>query len=208
MTSPLTVDQKYKNNWTISPGPVGSVGDVLVTPRLKQSAPDLPMRWSRWAYGQNAPYLGQNVQDGQVKSFNDGGTTARTVDGRIGGRRDFKTNVGWRVEDVSKPDTMVEPFVSSLGDYSWRNRVATTYEARRTGENFLPVPGEYILPPGEMTRGGNSVRVTDVVFGDVLPGFETERSIFGDIPLRANRAGVSRSGIQTGFTPRGGMPRK
>lgn len=55
-------------------------------------------------------------------------------DSRWVGNRNFKTNVGWRVEDITQPDTFVEPFVASLGDYSWRNRIATTYEARRTGK--------------------------------------------------------------------------
>lgn len=149
------------HQWRIQPGGVGSVGDVNVTPRLKHSSPDMPIRWANWAYGQNAPYLGSNAH-----TFETGNGQAGTVDMNWGGKRGFRTNIGWKVQDLTQADTLVEPFVSSLGDYSWRNRVATTYEAKRSGENFLPVPGEYILAPGEISRGGNQVRITDIVPGD------------------------------------------
>ena len=33
------------NNKYIAPGPVSSVGDVLLGVRLKHSAPNLPLRW-------------------------------------------------------------------------------------------------------------------------------------------------------------------
>ena len=58
----LSIWDKNVHSWKIQPGQVGSVGDVLITPRLKHSSPDLPIRWVGWAYGANAPYLGSNVQ--------------------------------------------------------------------------------------------------------------------------------------------------
>jgi hypothetical protein len=97
------------------------------------------------------------------------------------------------VQDLTQPDTLVEPFVSSLGDYTWRNKVATTYEARRTGENFLPLPGEYRLAPGEISRGGQQVRVTDIVPGDYPLVQEPINNAIG----RPLRAGVSVPGFQS-----------
>jgi hypothetical protein len=36
------------------------------------------------------------------------------------------------------------------------------YQAKRTGNKFLPLPGTYSLAKGEMARGGQVVRTTDV----------------------------------------------
>lgn len=119
-------------------------------------------------------------------------------DSRWAGNRNFKTNVGWRVEDITQPDTFVEPFVASLGDYSWRNRIATTYEARRTGENFLPLPGEYTLHPGEISRGGSVPSVVAREEGTAYPlvGGYIGGQRFANVVGRANRAGVSQQGLQ------------
>jgi len=185
----LSIWDKNVHQWRIQPGSVGSVGDVVVTPRLKQSCPDMYPRWAEWARGPNAPYLGSNVQDGSQKSFDDGGGGPVTIDERWGGRRNFRTNVGWKVQDLTQPDTLVEPFVSSLGDYSWRNKVATIYEAKRSGENFLPLPGEYTLARGEISRGGSQVRVTDIIPGD-QPLIEPQ------VVNRPLRAGVTNQGLQ------------
>jgi hypothetical protein len=215
--------QQPMNRWSndrIQPGPVGSVGDANVTVRLKHSAPDLPIRWDPWTFGRNAPYLGQNVQDGQWESFEDGGGPPRLTDTRWGARTGFKTNVGWRIEDITEPDKLVrsvarltclqvEPFVSSLGDYTWRDRVATTYEARRSGGNFLPLPGGYQLSPGEISRGGQTPRVTDIVPGDVplvqQPLFASQ-SYAGETVGRSRREGISNQGLGKGGGVAGGMP--
>lgn len=130
-------------------------------------------------------------------------------DSRWVGNRSFKTNIGWRVEDITQPDTFVEPFVSSLGDYSWRNRIATTYEAKRTGENFLPLPGEYTLHPGEISRGGNIPSVVSRDEGIAYPlfGGYIGGQKFANVVGRANRAGTSQIGLQNmGWS--GGMPGK
>ena len=204
--------QQPMNRWShdrIQPGPVGSVGDVIPTVRLKHSAPDLPIRWDPWTFGRNAPYLGQNVQDGQWESFEDGGGPPRVSDTRWGARTGFRTNVGWRIEDITDPDKLVEPFVSSLGDYSWRNRVAMTYEARRSGANFLPLPGGYSLSPGEISRGGQVPRVTDVVPGDVplvqQPLFASGSQLDAVVG-RSKREGISNQGLGKGGGVGGGMP--
>ena len=96
--------------------------------------------------------------------------SARVYDSNWQSGRNFKTRRGWRVEDIRAPDNLVEPFVSSLGDYTWRDKIATVYEARRTGNQFLPLPGPYQLSPGEIARGGSTVRVTDTLGDSPLLG--------------------------------------
>jgi len=188
----------------IRPGPVASIGDCLVTPRFKQSAPDLAERYDAAFAGQNSIFLGSNVQDGQHVGYDNGGGGARVVDSNWDSNRSFKTRRGWYMQDVRAPDNFVEPFVSSLGDYSWRNKVATTYESLRTGENFLPLPGPYRLGPGEVPRGGMVPRVTDVNYGDTANNRMNSSAALsanaytGQVGLVNNptRAGVSRRGMQ------------
>lgn len=184
------------NRWDydrIQPGPVGSVGDVICQSRLKHSAPELPLRFSEWNAGKNEVFLGSNVSDGQHVGYDSGGGPARLIDSNWGGRRSFKTRLGYILQDIREPDNAVEPFVSSLGDYSWRNKIATTYEARRTGENFLPLPGGYQLSPGEVPRGGQTPRVTDEVGGDALRDVASIVGYGGD---QRYNAGPSRLGVQ------------
>lgn len=152
-------------NDRIQPGSVGPVGDVLGAVRLKQSTPDMPMRWDKVFSLENAPRMGSNVQDGQQVSWETGGGFPEVVSSSFQGGRQFRTNRGYRIENVTEADMMVEPFVSSLGDYTWRNKVATVYQALRTGEQFLPLPGGYQPDPGELMRGGNFPTVVAVAGG-------------------------------------------
>jgi hypothetical protein len=153
----------------IQPGVVGSVGDVNCQVRYKHSAPDLPLRFDPHFRGKNEVFLGSNIQDGGMVGYCSGGAQARLVDGNWGGRRGFKTARGWKFEDARAPDDLVEPYVGTTLDYSWRNKIATVYDTKRTGSNFLPLPMGYQPSPGEISRG-SSVRVTDVVPGDLQPG--------------------------------------
>ena len=161
----LSIDAiKPLNRWDycrIQPGPVGSVGDVLCQPRLKQSAPDLPMRFDPNFSHQNEVFLGSNVQDGQFTSYDSGGGMARTVDSNWVNRK-FKTSHGWIYQDLRGPDTLHEPFTGETPDYSWQNKIATAYEAFRSGNSFLPVTGAYAQSPGEVTRGGDVPRIVAV----------------------------------------------
>ena len=168
----LSIDAKSPmNRWDydrIQPGAVGSVGDVHCQPRLKHSSPDMPIRWQKEFAGQNEVFLGSNVSDGQHVGYDSGGGPSRVMDSNWQSGRSFKTRLGWVMEDVTAPCVAVEPYVSSLGDYTWRNRVATVYEALRTGDQFLPLPGPYIRSAGEVPRAPQ-IRVTDVVPGDEEP---------------------------------------
>lgn len=153
------------------PGAVGSVGDVLVAVRLHQSTPDMPMRYDPAFSPGHDEFLGSNVQDGQQTSWDTGFGGARVVESSFNYYDGFRTNNGTRIEDLRPADMMVEPFVSSLGDYTWRNRVAETYRAMTTGSQFLPLPGGYAPSPGELSRGGNVPQVMAVAGGpaQVIP---------------------------------------
>lgn len=155
----------YKRTVTISPGVVGSVGDVISGVRLKQSNPDMPMRYEKEFSGREAAITGSNVQDGFSYSYSSGGGPPRTLEFSLASRgypnRGFKTVHGWRYQDLRAPDTTLEPVMGSTGRYDWYNKIATVYEAKRTGDLFLPLPGPY--GPTNMTRGSQVPRITDVI---------------------------------------------
>ena len=157
------VDTKYfKNTQIISPGIVGSVGDVLGSVRMKQSAPDMPMLYDSDYYGKNEERVGSNVQDGFSYSYTSGGGPARLLDFNLN-RPSMKINHGWRYQDLRAPDKSLGERMGSTGRFDWYNRVANIYEAKRTGELFLPLPGGY--QPGDgVPRGGQVPRIvaTDV----------------------------------------------
>lgn len=155
----------------MQPGAVGSVGDVLVSVRLHQSTPDMPIRWDSDFQPGKDDFLGSNVQDGQQTSWDTGFGGSRVVESKFNHIAGFRSDRGIVVQDLRAADMMVEPFVSSLGDYTWRNKVAETYQALTTGRNFLPLPGGYAPSPGEISRGGNVPQVMAVAGGNaqVIP---------------------------------------
>ncbi len=148
----------YKRTQIISPGVVGSVGDVISGVRLKQSAPDMAMRYESAYSGRNASITGNNVQDGFSYSYSSGGGPARTVERGLS-NRGFRTATGWVYQDLRAPDTTLEPLMGSTGRYGWYNKIATIYEAKRTGDLFLPLPGPFA--PTAMTRGTQYPTITD-----------------------------------------------
>ena len=140
--------RRYDNFKTCQPGMVSSVGDVLSRTRLAQSSPDLPMRW----------YY-KNSEPGSIPS--DILFVKNGIMNHQG--RGFMTQNGIKVQDIQETDNYVEPHLGSIGNFGWRNKVATVYESRRTGANFLPLPGYQGLLPGEQSRGGNTFDVTEVI---------------------------------------------
>lgn len=161
------VERKPKNRWDyqrIQPGNVGSVGDVNMTVRLKNSMPEARLKYDKSFYGKNEVFLGSNVQNGTSVAYCSGGSGPETYDSNWG-NKSFKTSVGWIYQDMRAPDTFHEPRVGATPHYSWNNKIATAYEAKRTGSMFLPVPGPYMLHPSEVARGGATPRVVDV--GDI-----------------------------------------
>ena len=87
----LDHERKFKNSWLISPGVVGSVGDVLPVNRIRQSMPEMPVTWDQEFAGDSESYLGANVQDGNSRSFFTGGRNATTYDSNWSNKK-FKTN--------------------------------------------------------------------------------------------------------------------
>lgn len=168
-----------QNHQIASPGIVGSVGDVNLTPRFKHSAPEMPLRWDPYFAGYNEIFLGSNVQNGDSTSYCSGGKFARTIDSNWGGRRGFKTSNGWFYQDLRAPDKIHEPMTGSTPQYSWNNKIATTYEAKITGDKFLPLPGSYILHPSQVPRGGQVPRIVDdeaqELDADLITNIESKR---------------------------------
>lgn len=155
------VDEKYfKNTAILSPGVVGSVGDVLGSVRFKQSAPDMKLRYDQVFSGKNEPRSGSNVQDGYSYSYSSGGGPARTLDSNWTNKK-FKTNHGWIYQDLRAPDKTLTEIMGSTGRYDWYNRVANIYQAKVTGDLFLPLPGGY-QPSGGVPRGGQVPRIIAV----------------------------------------------
>jgi hypothetical protein len=167
-----SIDHVVKvNRWSndyISPGPVGPVGDVNMTPRLRSSATYLPPRYDSTWSGKKEITLGANVSDGQERGYSSGGGPAAVYDAFWGGGRQFRNNIGWRVEDVVVGDVNIEPFLQSDGGCAWNRKVGQVYEGLRTGDKFLPVPGPFRPADGELQRFP-TVRVTDIIGGDDLP---------------------------------------
>lgn len=163
------------NQWdysSIRPGPVGSVGVVNMTPRLKSTFPG-DFRWDMSAQGHNEPRCGSNVTDGMHVGYNSGGGPARTIDSNWGGRRRFDTSHGWRYQDMRVPDRRIEPVLGSTPRYSWYNKIAQVNHAKETGRLFTIPKGGILGGANGVTRGGMYPRITDVVGGDAGPGVST-----------------------------------
>lgn len=168
------------NRWdhdSVRPGPVGSVGDVHLTPRLKTSMHGEPIRWGPNAHEQECR-LGANISDGEVPAYGDGGRVAALHDSNWGWRDSFRTERGWRHEDVRAPDRTTIEMMGGLPQYSWHNTLATTHHARVSGDAFLPLPGGYGPGPDDLTRGGLAPRTTDRIGPPAIPlAFDAERPL-------------------------------
>lgn len=152
---------KPLNIWdktSIRPGPVGSVGDALVSVKYKKSANYLPDRYDP-IFPANNKVAGANVSDGMWYGYVSGGRVARTLQKPLGLQRGFKTAVGWLHEDVRRTDTSRQPIMGSTGQWGWKNKVATVYQAKRTGEMFLPEPMGYDSSQTSNPRGSQIPRI-------------------------------------------------
>lgn len=170
------------NRWNydrIQPGSVGSVGDVNLTPRFKHSYPAAPLRFDPYFSGKNASFLGSNVQNGTQASYDSSGGPAYTVDSNWGGRKSFKTNHGYIYQDLREPDKSSESILGSTPAFSYKHKVASVYEAKRSGEKFLPLPQGYKPSSNQLPRGGTFPHIRDmepgtIGIGSMLP---TDQSI-------------------------------
>ena len=127
------------------PGYVGSVGDVVVSERLKTSTPWDPIRWKGWNSGLNAPSLGTGAGAAGV---------ARAYEQSAWQNNDkYPVSVGWTKQTVKAPDMSVTPVESPTPHLNWRRTGASVFNARRTGNIFSPMPGPYGPLPGDVPRG-------------------------------------------------------
>lgn len=131
------------------PGMVGSVGDANVTGQLAVSTPGMPVRFDPQFY--NRPDNGSLLTPQPY-----------VLDSAWNMGRSENTDYGIIQQDLRAPDKLHEPIVGSIPQYQWRNKIATVYQAKRTGDRFLPLPGPYQVSQGEMVRGGQVVRTTDI----------------------------------------------
>lgn len=141
------------NRWdkdSFRPGPVGPVGEVITSVRLKQSAPDMAERYDKTFSGKKQPWSGSNISDGMWKGFTSGGRGAVVVN-RNYDREPMKTSVGWVMQNIKAPDMTTEPKMTPLGRYGWDTTVGSIIKAKVTGDLFLPAPGAY--GPTSLARG-------------------------------------------------------
>lgn len=156
------------NRWdhdSIRPGVTGSVGDCLLTERLKSSLPG-EFRFERSGYGRNESRRGSNVQNGGEQNYQGNGVPY-LVDSAWGGRRRFKTRRGWIFQNIQPEDRMITSEMASTGRYDWNDQIAQVNHANKPNPLFA-MPSGINGPTNGLTRGGNFPRVTDVVGGDDL----------------------------------------
>ena len=152
---------------SIRPGPVGSVGDVNTSVRLKHSSPDMPLRFSQTFSGKNGEIGGSNVSDGMWHGFVSGGRVARTIREPLGNRSGFKTAQGWKFQNLQTLDRAREPIMGALGNYGYETVVSGIKTAKVTGDMFLPSPGGYVST--QLPRGSQNPRVTAESEGSGVP---------------------------------------
>ncbi len=154
---PTVSIEHYKplNRWmdyeSIRPGVQGTVGDIQTQVRFRNSNAEMPIRWDRAFSGKNQLRMGANIVDGDQKNYFGNGP-ARTFHGEFL-NKDRITPNGWSVKEVIPPARDIMPALNAVPGYSWRSKVAQTYNAVVPGTKFLPLPGEFALPPGELPRG-------------------------------------------------------
>jgi hypothetical protein len=152
MESIIQVTSKRVNQWNngyISPGPVSSIGDVLQNVRLKQSAPELPMRFLYNDY--ELEHRGQNVQDGQWFNFTSGGYAAKTVV-RDSYNAPYETNqIGISTQELRPTNLASSTRVAARPQDSWKSQAGQTMLSKTTGIDFRPLPHGY--PNTGVSRG-------------------------------------------------------
>ena len=188
--------QRPLNRWDhdrIQPGVVGSVGDTLISSRLKHNMPDSKLRW---APGSKSIYHGSNISDGMFLNISSLGGPAKLVDSNWGSRRDFKTSHGWIYQDMREIDKNVEPIMGGTPDYSWNNKIATALKANVVGNQFLPLPNGYQPSATDRLRGGKYPVTTNIAEADAPPrnGLEAGGQVVGDdLDYSRNATGEPRT---------------
>jgi hypothetical protein len=205
----LIHDIKPINKTTARPGIVGSVGDVVVRPRFRQSTPSMAWAYDPYWSATRANTLGSNVSDGDILGYDSRGGPARTNDSNWGGNRSFKHQYGWTFHAARNTDKYSEPELTPLGAVSWKLKQARSRIIKRSGKLFSVLPQGYQPTPGQLLRGG--AYPTQDTAGGIEPagggGFgATGDNVVGgtgpvwdlnlDADIADTRAGISKLGIQ------------
>jgi len=161
------------NQWdksSIRPGPVGSVGDVITSVRIKQSMPDMPFAYDKTFNPATDVLRGSNVQDGRWESYVDGGYNAVVKKQRWSNNyTGFKTATGWIAQNIIPEQRTTDPKVSSQGRQGFETQAAAILN--RQGDMFRELPGGYTAPAGVLPRGGMLPRTVNAAnMPDEVPG--------------------------------------
>ena len=127
-----------KNITTTRPGNVGSVGEVVVRTRFRQSAATMPWAYDPYFDNTRSKKMGSNVQNGYSTSIVSGGGPATTNDKGWNGNRSFKHQYGYSQHDIRPTDNLTIPIDSELPKFGWRRMVARTRNVRG-GSYFMPM---------------------------------------------------------------------
>ena len=128
-----------KNITTSRPGNVGSVGEVNVRTRFRQSNAEMPWSVDPYWTGSRAHKLGSNVQDGHSKSYITGNGPANTHQKGWNGNRSFKHQYGYSIHDLQSADLSTIPIETPQGRVSYKAKVARTRNVKAQGNFFLPM---------------------------------------------------------------------
>jgi hypothetical protein len=162
----------------ISPGVVGSVGDVNMATRMRTSNAALfPVMFGNGS--SNEPRMGSDITDGDTLNQVNGGGYPATVDAykwNYGGRG--KTDVGYKFQDLRQNSRYVEPVVVGNNHYDFINATAIVH--RQMGKQFTPLPGGYSTSANMLTRGGLFPAIVQTTDPHAIPD-EPVRDKFGRI---------------------------
>ena len=159
------------------PTNVGSLGMTVIRPRIRQSSPDMAWTYDPYYTPERTEKMGSNVQNGDTASFDSHGGPAKLHYANWPGNNSFVHQYGITYHNVQHPDLFVEPRLSSLGDFSWRRKVASVKLAKMSGRFWAPKPNGY-TPQGPV-RGGN-YPTSEGLGGDSGPaggGVQTESQV-------------------------------
>lgn len=157
----LVSNVHYKNQWTCSPGRVGSVGATAIRTRLKQSCPDLPMRFVDDYGTTNGSY----IDDGY-------GANCRTDDQFWSPIQPTQAN-GMRYQDLRVPPTTREIDLKEIPQYSWMSQIAVTNTANTRQYQYLPQGYNSDWIKG-LPRGGLYPRLVKFVGDEGIPTRQSE----------------------------------
>lgn len=156
---PLVHIRRQIHERSFRPGVEGSVGEVVVQPRFRQSTPFMQWAYDPYWAGKRANKLGSNVQDGDMVGYDNKGGPAKVIQRGWVGNRSFKHQYGTTFHDIVQPEKAVTPWVSSIGDYEWRNKVAHVRRLKSGGNKYFSiVPGAYQPSNDSLLRGGAQPR--------------------------------------------------